>query len=160
EKARVLGMLLAEGALLDRNRLREGLLGGVVVSELCLRDREVVQRGGEQRPVVVQAAQDRDLPGLHLHGALPVVLLGGETAEHPEALGDLAALRSEDPLADPETLQAELLRFGVGALVDERPRELVERSGRLGALPPVPLLPDRERFPQQLLRFVRLPLDL
>src|SRR5689334_3217451 len=135
-------MLLAEGALLDRNRLGESLLGGVVVSQLRLRDREVVQRGGEQRAVLVQSAEDRDLPGLDLHGAFPVVLLGVETAEHPEALGDLAALRSEDPLPDPEPLQAELLGLGIGALVDERPRELVERSGDLGALPSVALLPD------------------
>src|SRR5262249_35469035 len=127
QTARVLRMVLAEGALVDRQGLIERLLGGVVVSELGLRDGDVVQRGRESRAVVVQIAQDRDLPVALLERALPVLLLGVEAAERPMALGGLVAVGSEDPLADRESLSGELLGLGIGALVDERPRELVQR---------------------------------
>src|SRR5262249_19229582 len=133
---------------------------GVVVSDLRLRDREIVERAGEQRPVVVQGAQDRDLPLLHLDRLLPLVLLGVEAAERPQALGRLAAVGAEDLLADPESLRPEPLGLGTPPLVRARPRALVDPRGALRAPAAVEPPRDRARPPQQLLRFARLPLDL
>src|SRR4030095_12804991 len=101
-------------------------------------------------PVCVPSPRDPARGAPRLQRALPVLLVGVQTAERPVAFGGLPAVRSEDLLADPEPLRGELLGFGVGALVDERPREFVERRGGLGALSPVSLLPDRERLPEQL----------
>src|SRR4029079_18092395 len=131
-----------------------------VVSELRLGDSHVVQRAAELRAVVVQTATNRDLPAALLERALPFLLLGVEAAERPMALGGCAAVRAEEPFPDRESLPGELLGLGIIALVDESPRELVQGSGGLPALPPVALLPDRQRLAQELLRLIRLSLDL